>query len=40
MLDSEDKMTDGGEEEAVCEVSLLQKTQRGRVIVRPSCFKD
>ena len=27
ILDSEDKMTDSGEEEAKCEVSLPQKTQ-------------
>ena len=33
-------MTDGGEEESECEVSPPQKTQRGRVIVRPSRFKD
>ena len=39
ILDSEVEMTDG-EEEAECEVSLPQKTRRGRVIVRPSRFKD
>ena len=40
ILDSEDEVTDGGEEEAECEVSPPQKTRRGRVIVRPSRFKD
>ena len=39
ILDSEVEMTDG-EEEVECEVSLPQKTRRGRVIVRPSRFKD
>jgi len=38
ILDSEDEVTDGGEDEAECEVSLPQKTRRGRVIVRPSRF--
>ena len=36
ILDSEDEVTDGGEDEVECEVSLPQKTRRGRVIVRPS----
>ena len=39
ILDSEVEMTDG-EEEVECEVSLPQKTRRGRVIVHPSRFKD
>ena len=39
ILDSEVEMTDG-EEEVECEVSLPQKTRRGRGIVRPSRFKD
>ena len=37
---AEDEVTDGGEDEAECEVSLPQKTRRGRVIVCPSRFKD
>ena len=39
ILDSEVEMTDR-EEEVECEVSLPQKTRRGRGIVRPSRFKD